>query len=47
MFYKGKTYNLLLFHEHKVIMLMFNLSLNDFYFRRDSDNIVYSAVSIN
>jgi hypothetical protein len=43
MFHKGKTYNLLLFHLYKSsFLLMFNLSLNDFYFRRNSDNIVIS-----
>jgi hypothetical protein len=32
MFFKGKTYNMLLFHVYKVIMLMFNLSLTKFVF---------------
>jgi hypothetical protein len=33
MFHKGKTYNLLLLHLYKSsFMLIFNLSLNDFYF---------------
>jgi hypothetical protein len=48
MFSKGKTYNLLLFHVRKVIVLMVNLSLTKFvFFAETLITLLYFAVNNN